>query len=164
MPVAKVCRAMKAGLQRAEHANLQFNGEMLRFCCRFVRFLLKGSLICGTGFRRNAISLDNSAAISDNRQIGTAVLPVESLRWSVVAFRFAHSPTLRKPVMSDLATSSVPPAAASEPLFSAAELKQFEDDDVEAGLNICKMLSMFFFYTVIVMGLSTLTTLYWINK
>ena len=48
------------------------------------------------------------------------------------------------------------------PLFEADELKQFDADDVEAGRNICKMLSLFFFYTVIVMGISTLVTLKWV--
>jgi len=54
-------------------------------------------------------------------------------------------------------------AAAEEPLFDRAELKQFGDDDVEAGQAICKMLSLFFFYTVIVMGLSTYVTYRWVT-
>ena len=48
------------------------------------------------------------------------------------------------------------------PLFSPAELREFDADDVEAGKNICKMLSLFFFYTVIVMGLSTYVTYTWV--
>ncbi len=47
---------------------------------------------------------------------------------------------------------------ADQPLFSAAEVREFDADDVEAGKNLCKMLSLFFFYTVIVMGLSTYVT------
>lgn len=53
-------------------------------------------------------------------------------------------------------------APADEPLFDREELKQFGADDVEAGQAICKMLSLFFFYTVIVMGLSTYITYRWI--
>jgi hypothetical protein len=53
---------------------------------------------------------------------------------------------------------------APVPLFDEADLKEFDRDDVEAGRNICKMLSLFFFYTVIVMGLSTLITYKWVTK
>lgn len=53
-------------------------------------------------------------------------------------------------------------AATEEPLFDRAELKQFGADDVEAGQAICKMLSLFFFYTVVVMGLSTYVTYRWV--
>lgn len=53
---------------------------------------------------------------------------------------------------------------AAEPLFSPAEIRAFDNDDVEAGKNICKMLSLFFFYTVIVMGLSTLVTYLWVSR
>jgi len=53
-------------------------------------------------------------------------------------------------------------AHADVPLFSQAELREFDADDVEAGKNICKMLSLFFFYTVIVMGLSTYVTYSWV--
>lgn len=76
-----------------------------------------------------------------------------------------HRPLLhlRKPVMSDHATFDAPSTTETELHFSSQDLKGFDADDVEAGRNICKMLSLFFFYTVIVMGLSTLTTLYWIN-
>jgi hypothetical protein len=54
--------------------------------------------------------------------------------------------------------------AASEPeaLFSREEIRQFDADDVDAGKNLCKMLSLFFFYTVIVMGLSTYVTYKWV--
>jgi hypothetical protein len=47
-------------------------------------------------------------------------------------------------------------------MFEPAEIKTFDEEDVEAGKNICKMLSLFFFYTVIVMGLSTYITLRWV--
>lgn len=53
------------------------------------------------------------------------------------------------------------PATAADP-FTAQELKSFVSDDQEAGRNICKMLSLFFFYTVIVMGLSTFVTYRWV--
>lgn len=67
--------------------------------------------------------------------------------------------------MSDHASDS--PAAETTavedaPLFAAEEIKQFDRDDTEAGRNICKMLSLFFFYTVIVMGISTLVTYRWV--
>jgi hypothetical protein len=52
--------------------------------------------------------------------------------------------------------------ASAEPLFTAAEVREFDADDVEAGRNLCKMLSLFFFYTVIVMGLSTYITYQWV--
>ena len=52
--------------------------------------------------------------------------------------------------------------AVDQPLFTAAELREFDADDVEAGKNLCKMLSLFFFYTVIVMGLSTIITYTWV--
>lgn len=51
---------------------------------------------------------------------------------------------------------------AEEPLFSPAELREFDADDVEAGKNICKMLALFFFYTVIVMGISVYATYAWL--
>ncbi len=64
--------------------------------------------------------------------------------------------------MSDHATEHTPAPAAAAPLFDAAELREFDRDDVEAGRNICKMLSLFFFYTVIVMGFSTYVTMKWV--
>ncbi|MGD9854611.1 MAG: hypothetical protein AB7U20_06620 [Planctomycetaceae bacterium] len=53
-------------------------------------------------------------------------------------------------------------ATADEP-FGREEIREFSSDDVEAGRNICKMLSLFFFYTVIVMGLSTYVTYRWVT-
>jgi hypothetical protein len=41
---------------------------------------------------------------------------------------------------------------ADEPLFSATEIRNFDAEDVEAGKNLCKMLSLFFVYTVLAMG------------
>lgn len=55
------------------------------------------------------------------------------------------------------------PAQTEEPLFEPEELQQFDADDVQAGSAICKMLSLFFFYTVIVMAVAgywTYTTLF----
>jgi hypothetical protein len=58
-------------------------------------------------------------------------------------------------------SSAVP--ASSEPLFSPEEVKQFDCDDAEAGHAIGKMLSILFFYTVIVMAISAAVTYYWVN-
>ncbi len=44
------------------------------------------------------------------------------------------------------------------PLFDDDELSQFDDDDVAAGRAICKMLSLFFLYTVGAMALVGLWT------
>lgn len=44
--------------------------------------------------------------------------------------------------------------SAAEPLFEEDELTQFDADDVTAGRAICKMLSLFFLYTVIVMAIA----------
>lgn len=49
-------------------------------------------------------------------------------------------------------------APEPQPLFDRAELKQFGADDVEAGQAICKMLSLFFFYTVLAMAAMTFIT------
>ena len=43
--------------------------------------------------------------------------------------------------------------AAQQPLFEDHELAQFDRDNVVAGGSICKMLSLFFLYTVIVMAI-----------
>ncbi len=51
-----------------------------------------------------------------------------------------------------------------EPLFSRDEMRQFEADDAEAGSVIGRMLSLFFLYTVIVMTISTLATIWWIRQ
>jgi hypothetical protein len=45
------------------------------------------------------------------------------------------------------------PAESTEPLFEDQELAQFDEDDTTAGRDICKMLSLFFLYTVIAMAL-----------
>lgn len=58
--------------------------------------------------------------------------------------------------------TSVPTTAAGVPVFDQQEIKEFDQEDTEAGRNICKMLSLFFFYTVIVMCISTLVTYKWI--
>ncbi len=69
--------------------------------------------------------------------------------------------------MSDPETTTtleVPPAEAPQEsaLFSPEDLKEFDADDTEAGRNICKMLSLFFFYTLIVMSISTYVTIKWV--
>lgn len=55
-------------------------------------------------------------------------------------------------------TSSVPD------VFGDADVQQFTADDTEAGQAICQMLSLFFAYTVGVMVLSTLVTIYWTTR
>jgi hypothetical protein len=57
-----------------------------------------------------------------------------------------------------------PPDRKPDDPFTSHELKGFVAEDREAGRNICKMLSLFFFYTVIVMGLSTYFTYLWITN
>ena len=47
--------------------------------------------------------------------------------------------------------------------FAREELHQFESDDFEAGSNIGRMLSMFFLYTVFVMGISAYVTYHWVT-
>jgi len=42
--------------------------------------------------------------------------------------------------------------------FNADDLKMFDEDDATAGRAIGKMLSLFFFYTVVVMALSGIWT------
>ncbi len=64
----------------------------------------------------------------------------------------------------DAAVSHSEAPTATEPLFSPAEVREFDADDVEAGANICKMLSTFFLYTVIVMGVSVYFTYRWITE
>lgn len=55
-----------------------------------------------------------------------------------------------------------PPSAPLDEPFGREEIKEFSSDDVEAGQAITKMLSLFFLYTVIVMGLSTYVTYRWV--
>jgi hypothetical protein len=50
------------------------------------------------------------------------------------------------------------PETADQPLFTAAEVREFDAEDVDADKNLCRMLSLFFLYTVIMMGLSTYVT------
>jgi len=60
-----------------------------------------------------------------------------------------------------VAVAEPPP---EEPLFDAEELAEFDRDDVAAGGNICRMLSFFFFYTVIAMAISCLWTYHAVFK
>ena len=63
----------------------------------------------------------------------------------------------------DTATDPTETAEAlPEEPFGRDDIREFSNEDVEAGRNICKMLSLFFFYTVIVMGLSTYITYRWV--
>jgi len=43
--------------------------------------------------------------------------------------------------------------AVAEPQFSQQDLKQFDSDDTTAGRALCKMLSLFFLYTLFAMSL-----------
>lgn len=47
--------------------------------------------------------------------------------------------------------------------FSPQEVRQFDEDDAEAGRAIGKMLSIMFLYTTIVMTISALMTYYWVT-
>jgi hypothetical protein len=60
--------------------------------------------------------------------------------------------------MADAETEAVGTAVPEGPLFEDDELKQFDADDVQAGSAICKMLSLFFLYTVIAMAVVGLWT------
>jgi hypothetical protein len=55
--------------------------------------------------------------------------------------------------MSEVAHETAVPAKTPEPLFSNADLRGFESDDVAAGRVICKMLSILFIYTLIAMSI-----------
>lgn len=47
------------------------------------------------------------------------------------------------------------PDRNSEPLFTSAEIRQFDADDAEAGRRIGKILATLFIYTVIAMSIVT---------
>ncbi|HUG20095.1 MAG TPA: hypothetical protein VMM56_14015 [Planctomycetaceae bacterium] len=47
--------------------------------------------------------------------------------------------------------------------FDPRDIDAFSEEDTEAGAAIGKMLTIFFFYTVLVMALSTAVTYYWIS-
>ncbi|MEW4489346.1 hypothetical protein AB1L42_14790 [Thalassoglobus sp. JC818] len=47
--------------------------------------------------------------------------------------------------------------------FGPEEIRQFDADDAEAGRAIGKMLTLFFFYTVVVMIVSAVTTWVWVS-
>ena len=61
--------------------------------------------------------------------------------------------------MSETHTASK--STVDEP-FGRDEIKSFSADDVEAGVAITRMLSLFFAYTVLVMALSTYITYRWV--
>ena len=60
--------------------------------------------------------------------------------------------------MTEIATETAAPAETPEPLFSKADLREFEADDVLAGQIICKMLSLLFIYTLIAMSIVSIWT------
>lgn len=51
------------------------------------------------------------------------------------------------------------PQKPLDELFQATEIEQFDQDDVQAGRAIGKMLSFFFLYTIIAMAISAWWTL-----
>ena len=61
-------------------------------------------------------------------------------------------------------THTAPPASSTPDVFDSSDVEQFTADDTEAGRAICQMLSLFFAYTVGVMVLSTLVTMYWTSR
>ena len=68
--------------------------------------------------------------------------------------------------MSHAAAAAAPhahPGASEDDAvdFAREELHQFDNDDYEASSNIGKMLSIFFLYTVFVMGISAYVTYRW---
>ena len=60
--------------------------------------------------------------------------------------------------MSEVATEAAAPAETPEPLFSNADLREFESEDVLAGQIICKMLSILFIYALIAMTIVSFWT------
>ena len=63
---------------------------------------------------------------------------------------------------ADQTLETPPPSTPIDEPFGREDIKEFSADDVEAGQAITKMLSLFFLYTVIVMGLSTYVTYRWV--
>jgi hypothetical protein len=59
---------------------------------------------------------------------------------------------------ADAETEAHGTAVPEGPLFEDDELKQFDEDDVNAGSALCKLLSLFFLYTVIAMAIVGLWT------
>ena len=60
--------------------------------------------------------------------------------------------------MTEVATETAAPVETPEPLFSKADLREFEAEDVLAGQIICKMLSLLFIYTLIAMSIVSIWT------
>lgn len=58
--------------------------------------------------------------------------------------------------------SENPFPAAAEHQFTDEDIAGFDQDDGQAGAAICKMLTMFFVYTIIAMGLCVYFTSRWI--
>jgi len=56
--------------------------------------------------------------------------------------------------MSDIASTAVRTIPEDGQLFSNAEIREFEADDVEAGRRIAKILTAFFIYTLLAMCVS----------
>ena len=48
--------------------------------------------------------------------------------------------------------------------FTPQELKGFDQDDVQAGSAIGKMLSLFFLYTILAMAVSSIATYLWVTN
>ena len=73
---------------------------------------------------------------------------------------FRHPTTFRRNTrrpMTTMTDQTAPETDSTDaPPFTQAEIDQFDADDVEAGRAICKMLSLFFLYTVIAMTISAI--------
>ena len=68
--------------------------------------------------------------------------------------------TLHRRFPMDSHTATVP----SDDVFQASDVEFFTAEDTEAGQAICKLLSVLFMYTLFAMTVTTLVTLYWINR
>lgn len=60
--------------------------------------------------------------------------------------------------MSEAAPEPAASAESEEPLFSSADVREFEAEDVAAGRAIGKMLSILFIYTLIAMSIVSVWT------
>lgn len=68
--------------------------------------------------------------------------------------------TSHRQLPMDSHTATVP----SDDVFQSSDVEFFTAEDTEAGQAICKLLSVLFMYTLFAMTVTTLVTLYWINR
>jgi|SaaInl7_200m_RNA_FD_contig_21_2238430_length_260_multi_3_in_0_out_0_1 hypothetical protein len=62
------------------------------------------------------------------------------------------------PATEDAIANEPPPEAAPDDPFTDDEIKGFENDDIQAGQAITKMLSTLFIYTLIAMSIVSVWT------